>query len=104
MDAYSNTQSGWYLQGIYQFAPGWRVGLRRDQLNVGKSSLGLNVDRVEASNHNPHRDSVMLDWALSEFSRWRIQFNRDQARPGSTDTQVYLQYQMSLGAHGAHGY
>ncbi len=104
MDAYSATQSGWYLQGIYQFAPGWRVGLRRDQLSVGKANLGINADLIEASTHNPRRDSVMLDWALSEFSRWRIQFNRDQARPGSTDTQFYLQYQMSLGAHGAHGY
>jgi hypothetical protein len=104
MDAYSATQSGWYLQGIYQFAPGWRVGLRRDQLNVGKASLGINAELIEASTHNPRRDSVMLDWALSEFSRWRVQLNRDQVHPGSTDTQFYLQYQMSLGAHGAHGY
>jgi hypothetical protein len=104
LDAYSATQSGWYLQGIYQFAPGWRVGLRRDQLSVGKANLGMNADLIEASTHNPRRDSVMLDWALSEFSRWRIQFNRDQTRPGTADNQIYLQYQMSLGAHGAHGY
>jgi hypothetical protein len=104
VDAYSATQSGWYLQGIYQFAPGWRVGLRRDQLSVGKAHLGINADLIEASTHNPRRDSVMLDWALSEFSRWRVQFNRDQTRPGTADNQIYLQYQMSLGAHGAHGY
>jgi len=104
LDGYSATQSGWYLQGIYQFAPGWRVGLRHDRLNVGTPSLASNADLVEASTHNPRRSSVMLDWSLSEFSRWRVQFNRDQTRPGSADPQVYLQYQMSLGAHGAHGY
>jgi hypothetical protein len=103
-DGYSATQSGWYVQGIYQFAPGWRVGLRHDRLNVGTPSLGSNADVVEANTHDPRRSSVMLDWALSEFSRWRVQFNRDQSRTASTDNQFYLQYQMSLGAHGAHGY
>jgi hypothetical protein len=34
----------------------------------------------------------------------RLQFARDQARLGATDNQLMLQYQMSLGAHGAHGY
>lgn len=104
LDAYSSTQSGWYLQGVYQFAPGWQVGLRRDQLSVGQPKLGINADLIEASTHNPRRDSVMLNWALSEFSRWRVQFNRDHTRAGRTDNQFYLQYQMSLGAHGAHGY
>ena len=75
--------SGWYLQGVYQFAPGWKVGLRQEQ---------------------PKRSSVMLDWALSEFSRWRIQFNHDRSRPDASDRQFYLQYQMNLGAHGAHGF
>jgi hypothetical protein len=75
--------SGWYLQGVYQFAPGWKVGLRQEQ---------------------PKRSSVMLDWALSEFSRWRIQFNHDRSRPEVSDRQWYLQYQMNLGAHGAHGF
>jgi hypothetical protein len=30
--AYASRQSGWYLQGVYQFMPRWRVGLRYDQL------------------------------------------------------------------------
>ena len=101
---YTSVQSGWYLQGIYQFMPGWRVGLRHDQLNVGRNDLGLNASVISIGTHQPKRDSLMLDWALSEFSRWRVQFNRDQARPGSADPQFYLQYQMSLGAHGAHSY
>ena len=46
----------------------------------------------------------MLDFSPSEFSRVRLQVARDQAREGVTDNQLFLQYQMSLGAHGAHGY
>ena len=44
------------------------------------------------------------DYAPSEFSRVRLQFGQDRSRAGVTDNQVFLQYQMSLGAHGAHSY
>ena len=30
---YSGSQRGYYLQGIYQFMPRWRIGLRYDRLN-----------------------------------------------------------------------
>ena len=46
----------------------------------------------------------MLDFNASEFSRVRLQFAQDRSRLGSTDNQLFLQYQMSLGAHGAHSY
>jgi hypothetical protein len=46
----------------------------------------------------------MLDYSPSEFSRWRVQVNNDRTRADLRDAQVFLQYQMSLGAHGAHGY
>ena len=44
----------------------------------------------------------MIDFSPSEFSRFRLQFARDEARFNETDNQVLLQYIMSLGAHGAH--
>ena len=37
--AYRSTQSGWYLQGVYQFMPTWRVGLRHDRLSPGTRRL-----------------------------------------------------------------
>lgn len=104
VDAYRSAQSGWYVQGIYQFAPGWRLGLRLDQLDPGTVDYGSNNAFIARPDHRPRRTSAMLDWSLSEFSRWRVQINDDRARPGVSDTQVYLQYQMSLGAHGAHGF
>jgi hypothetical protein len=33
-----------------------------------------------------------------------LQYNRDESRADVTDNQWYLQYIMSLGAHGAHTY
>jgi hypothetical protein len=53
------------------------------------------------TDHRPHRVSAMTDFSNSEFSRLRLQFNRDDSRP-ETDNQIVLQYLMSLGAHGAH--
>ncbi len=101
---YRSSQSGWYVQGVYQFVPQWRVGLRYDRLSSGSLRLGdpALADHLELPGYNPKRTSLMLDWSPSEFQRWRIQLNSDQARQGVKDTQFYLQYQMSLGAHGAH--
>jgi hypothetical protein len=108
-DAYASTQSGWYLQGVYQFMPYWRAGLRYDRLSSGSPFIGLvdsgvlGADAFPAlASYNPKRTSVMLDWSPSEFSRLRLQFARDEARPGRPDNQVYLQYIMSLGTHAAH--
>jgi hypothetical protein len=44
----------------------------------------------------------MVDWSPSEFSRIRLQLAQDKSRPDATDNEVFLQYIVSLGAHGAH--
>ena len=46
----------------------------------------------------------MVDYSLTEFSRLRLQLASDQAQPGRSDRQLFLQYIMSLGAHAAHSY
>ncbi|MDO8208381.1 MAG: hypothetical protein Q7T38_11290, partial [Gallionella sp.] len=105
-DSFSNTQSGWYLQSVYQFIPHWRTGLRYDQLDPGVASVGaLNAGKV-ISNYgfNPSRTTWMLDYSPSEFSRLRVQLARDNSRLGLPDNQIFVQYIMSLGAHGAHQY
>lgn len=103
-DAYRSAQSGWYLQGVYQFMPTWRVGLRRDQLDSGTSDLASNALNLNTTDYSPKRNSLMLDWSPSEFQRWRIQLSDDRSREGVKDRQFFLQYQTSLGAHGAHSY
>ncbi|MFZ4480046.1 MAG: hypothetical protein ACOYNZ_09175 [Rhodoferax sp.] len=103
-DAYSAVQSGWYLQGIYQFMPRWRLGLRTEQLNPGTPDYGINATALAGNGYRPSRNTLMLDFSPSEFSRVRLQLAQDKSREGMTDQQLFLQYQMSLGAHGAHGY
>ena len=102
--SYSSTQSGWYLQSIYQFMPNWRVGLRYDRLNGGSTDYGVNAATLANTGFNPHKASLMFDWTPSEFSRVRLQFARDQSRDSTADQQIFLQYQMSLGAHGGHSF
>jgi hypothetical protein len=101
---YRVVQSGWYLQGVYQFMPRWRVALRTERLNAGTPDYGLNAAAFADTGYAPSKNTLMLDFNPSEFSRIRLQFAQDRARQGYTDNQLFLQYQMSLGAHGAHGY
>jgi hypothetical protein len=46
----------------------------------------------------------MVDWSPSEFSRVRLQVARAKLAPGFTDNGLFVQYILSLGAHGAHKY
>jgi hypothetical protein len=103
-DAFRAAQSGWYLQGVYQFMPYWRVGLRTERLNPGNPSFGINSALLAGDGFHPHKNSVMVDYSASEFSRIRLQLARDYARDGRPDNQLFIQYQMSLGAHGAHSF
>ncbi len=103
-DAYRAVQSGWYLQGIYQFMPGWRVGLRSERLNPGTPDYASNTAWLSSVNYQPSKTTLMLDFTPSEFSRLRLQLAQDKSREGVSDSQIFLQYQMSLGAHGGHSY
>lgn len=109
-DTFDARQSGWYLQGVYQFIPQWRVGYRYDRLNFGAVNNGI-VDNAAGpaaadfpllTPYSPSRNTLMFDWNPTEFSRFRLQFARDQSRLGAADNQVFVQYIYSLGAHGAH--
>jgi hypothetical protein len=107
--SYASRQSGWYLQGVYQFMPRWRIGLRHDRLQYGSMDIGLVADGTLTqadlpllSPYSPRRSTAMVDWSPSEFSRVRVQLAQDKSRRGETDNQLWLQYIMSLGAHGAH--
>ena len=101
--------SGWYLQAVYQFIPQWRAGVRIERLDSGTPRLGtlgstglLAADFPLLQRARPSRAALMVDYSLSEFSRLRLQLGGDRSNPNATDRQLFLQYIMSLGAHGAH--
>jgi hypothetical protein len=104
--SYAVTQSGWYLQSVYQFMPNWRTGLRYDRLDPGTASVGSSIASDVISNYgfNPTRVTWMTDYNPSEFTRIRLQLAHDDSRQGLTDNQILVQYIVSLGAHGAHQY
>ncbi len=101
---FDNSSSGWYTQAIYKFDQQWRVGARYSQLDASNVPAGLVGSALDSGGHNPKAYSAMLDWANSEFSRVRLQYNREELSHGQNDNQIMLQYIMSLGAHGAHKY
>lgn len=109
-DAFEARQSGWYAQGVWQFMPRWRVGYRYDTLRHGSIANGIvssgvgptAADFPVLATHSPTRNTGMLDWSPTEFSRLRLQLAYDKSRIGVTDRQIILQYLHSLGAHGAH--
>ena len=100
-NAYSSSQSGWYAQAVYQFMPLWRAGYRYDELDSGDVAVDTSLFPILAP-YKPKKHTVMVDWSPSEFSRVRLQLARDESRMGEPDNQVFLQYIVSLGAHGAH--
>jgi hypothetical protein len=99
---YRSSQNGWYLQGVWQFMPYWRVGARYDRLDPGSPDYGANGAFFDAPVFHPERYTLMVDWTPSEFSRWRLQVAQSRNEAGITDNQLFFQYILTLGAHGAH--
>ena len=87
------TSMGYYVQGVYKLNRNIRVGARYARLDP--------PDILELD-HEPVAYAVMADWTNSEFSRIRLQYNREEIEEGEPDDQILFQYIMSLGAHAAH--
>ena len=92
---WDGTRRGAYVEGVWRINRRWETGYRHDRLRADD-------DGPYASDYDPLRNSLMLTWRPSEFSLVRLQVSRDEPNPEDTDNAVYLQYQMNLGAHGAH--
>ncbi|MFA5263823.1 MAG: hypothetical protein WC378_08340 [Opitutaceae bacterium] len=93
---------GLYTQLVYGFTKGWTAGLRADWLDNGNSPLTDDSMRQDRT-----RVSAALTWYPTEFSKLRLQFNRDWLRADSFHTadsanSIFLQTEFMLGAHGAH--
>ena len=99
---YRANQSGFYIQGVWQFMPQWRVGARYDWLDPGSIDYGANGDlprerRVQSA---APRSDVRLDAVRIQPLPPAVRAGK--LRPDITDNQIFLQYILTLGAHGAH--
>jgi hypothetical protein len=96
-------QDGYYVQVIYGFMPRWRAGVRWEQVGLINESELPNGETESFGSSD--RASVMIDFTPSEFSRLRLQGNRGSYETGEGReevTELYLQWMISIGAHGAH--
>jgi hypothetical protein len=96
------TTDGLYVQGMYGVAPRWQVGLRYDKLGGTNEITGDAFEPFDASD----RLTGVVTWTPTEFSRLRLQYARSDiatvdGAPQAFDG-IFLQWLMSLGAHGAH--
>ena len=85
---------GWYLLGQYQLGRRWFVGYRHDE-----------SDHADDAALHDRGDSAILTFWPSEFSQLRAQLRRNRyEQPGGpvTATELLVQLQFVIGAHGAH--
>ncbi len=85
---------GYYVWGQYQLGRRWFAGFRHDESDhAGDASL------------RDRGNSLVLTFWPSEFSQVRAQLRRnryDQPEGAITATELLLQLQFAIGAHGAH--
>ncbi len=94
-------RDGWYLQGVYQFMPRWRIGFRHDELDSDRLAGVFAGGTLDNLGHVPRRNTALLEFDTSEFARFRLQYTRDDADL-TTDDEVLLTYNVTYGPHGAH--
>ncbi|NUS38353.1 MAG: hypothetical protein HOQ02_04940 [Lysobacter sp.] len=96
--AWSGQRRGAYLESVFRLNRTWDVGYRYDRLwsDAGNPFL------PSTGNFSPYRHTAEVTWRNSEFSLVRLQLSHDKPNPADSDNAVTVQYQTSLGAHGAH--
>jgi hypothetical protein len=94
---WNGQRRGGYLEAVYRINRTWELGYRYDKLWADSTG-------PYASNFDPSRNSVELSWLNSEFALIRLQLSHDLPNPFGSDNVLTLQYQVALGAHGAHAF
>lgn len=88
----AQVDAGFYAQIVAQLARRWHAGFRFDQLGIPASDLVRKGDRL----------SLMVMVTPSEFSRVRLQGEREKVDVGGPVYEMLLLLEFSIGAHGAH--
>ena len=86
------TDAGFYAQIVAQLTRRWHLGARFDQLGIPASAIQPKGDRI----------SGMVMCTPSEFSRVRLQGEREKVDSGGAIYEALLLLEFSVGAHGAH--
>jgi hypothetical protein len=102
-DSLERKQDGLYVQALYQFNR-WRVGARYDVLDIFTDDFILDGESIDFGS-DPYRLTGSIEYNPTEFSRIRLQYTHDKSdRDGSDNNELFLQFIMGIGAHGAHSF
>lgn len=99
------TQDGIVLQGTYGFLPHWQAGVRYDVTGLTNKLDGPAGNLWDKNKSD--RWTFALTRQIDHFSLLRLQASRGNLWvEGAKENvnQIFLQYQHSLGAHGAHSF
>jgi hypothetical protein len=98
-------QSGYYGQVVIKPFMNWRFGLRQEMLMKNDIKIAGIMQDTEK---NLQKYSAMLEYNPSEFSRIRLQYNYDKTvfieEKEEPVHEVILQFNLAIGAHGAHSF
>lgn len=89
---------GGYTQLLWGYAPRWVAGLRLEYAH------GKDAESSDSLRDRRKRYTANLTFYATEFSKLRLQYNRDSAEhlADNTANSIWLQYEFNLGAHSAH--
>lgn len=98
-------QAGGYIQAVYSPNKTWAVGARYD--TIFKNDVSANgIDTNKADDLAKY--SAMVEYKTSEFARFRLQYNRNEAMNEDGDEvdldTIIFSANISIGAHGAHAF
>ncbi len=100
---FEKRQAGFYGQLVYRFHRLWRIGGRWDRLLKNDVQQDGNSRGLP---ENLNRYSFMMDHSPTEFSRVRLQYNINRYTTLENEPKHYqsivLQFNLAIGAHGAH--
>lgn len=102
-DAATLKDWGGFTQALWGFTPGWVAGLRLEHAEASGGAESYDVS-ADALRDNRTRLSPNLTWYPTEYSKLRLQYNRDwtQHLAEKDAHALWLQMEFSLGAHAAH--
>ncbi len=88
---------GGYSQLLWGFAPGWLAGARAEYADSDSP------DPSDALRDRRTRYALNLTHHFSEYSKLRLQWNRDRAEHlAERVNSIWLQYEIGIGRHAAH--
>ncbi len=95
------SQAGYYTQLVYKYNQNWQGGIRYDSLYKNLDTQPDDLDRF----------SAIFQYSPFEFTKFRLEYSYDRSKAfGAAEdqrkniSQIFLEFTVEAGAHGAHAF